>query len=128
MKILHSVCRVLLGLLCIVPILGTTGVFPAPTADLYTPSGWAFMSALMASSYLMPLLGLTFFVVLACVILNRTALAAIILLPMTVNIVCFHAFVDTGLLNPAASMGILLALLNGFFLWSNRQAYRTLLS
>ena len=78
MKILHSVCRVLLGLLCIVPILGTTGVFPAPTADLYTPIGWAFMSALMASGYLMPLLGLTFFVVLACVILNRTALAAII--------------------------------------------------
>ena len=126
MKILHHVLRVLLGLLCIIPICGTLGVFPAPTADLYTPSGWAFMSALMASGYLMPLMGLTFAAVLVCVILNKTALAAIILLPMTVNIICFHAFVDIGLLNPAASMGIVLAVLNGFFLWEGRGRYTQL--
>jgi hypothetical protein len=126
MKILHHVCRILLGLLCLLPILGTLGVFPAPTADLYTPSGWAFMSALMASGYLMPVLGLTFFAVFVCVVTNRMALGAIILLPLTVNIVCFHAFVDTGLLHPAASMGIVLALLNAFFLWENWSRYKAL--
>ncbi len=126
MKILHHVCRVLLGLLCIIPICGTLGVFPAPTADLYTPNGWAFMSAIMASGYLMPLMGLTFFAVLLCTILNRMALAAIIALPLTVNIVCFHAFVDTGLFSAPASMGVLLLVLNAFFVWESRGRYAQL--
>lgn len=126
MKIVRIVMRILLCLLLVIPVLGTLGVFPAPTADLYTPNGWAFMSALMASGYMMPLLGILCAVAFILTAINKTALAAILLAPMTVNVIAFHAFVDTGLLNPAASLGILLLILNAFFLWDNRATYKTL--
>lgn len=126
MKILRIILRALLGLLLLLPILGTAGVFPAPTADLYTPSGWAYMEALMNAGYVMPLLGITFFAVLVLTIINRMALAAVILAPVTVNIICFHALVDTGLISPSASLGILLFILNAFFLWDNRTKYKAL--
>ena len=126
MKITRILLRVLLGLLLLLPILGTAGVFPAPTADLYTPSGWAYMEALMNAGYVMPLLGLTFFAALVLTAFNRMALVAVILAPVTVNIICFHAFVDTGLISPSASLGILLFIFNTFFLWDNRKKYKVL--
>jgi putative oxidoreductase len=127
MKITRIVLRILLCLLLVTPILGATGVFPAPTADLYTPNGWAFMSALMDSGYMMPLLAILCAIVIALTAMNKTALAAILLAPMTVNVIAFHAFVDTGLLSLSASLGIPLFLLNAFFLWDNRAKYKTLL-
>ncbi len=126
MKILNIVMRILLGLLLVTPILGATGVFPAPTADLYTPTGWAFMSALMASGYIMPLLGILCAMCVVLIAMNKTALAAILLAPMTVNVICFHAFVDTGLVSPSAIMGVLLLILNAYFLWVNRMKYKAL--
>lgn len=127
MKALRITLRVLLSLLCLIPILGTLGVFPAPTADLYTPSGWAFMSALMASGYIMPALGITFFAVFVLTVSNRMALAAILLAPITVNVISFHAFVDTGLFSPSSIMGVLLLIINAFFLWDNRAKYKALI-
>lgn len=126
MKILRIILRVLLCLLLVTPILGVLGVFPAPTADLYTPSGWAFMSALMASGYMFPLLGLLSAVCLVLFAIGRTALGAVLLAPMSVNVIFFHALVDTGLLHPSAIMGVLLFLLNAFFLWDNRAKYRAI--
>ncbi len=43
------------------------------------------------------------------------------------NIVGFHAFLDTGLLTGGAVMGNVLALLNAYFLWKNRASYVALL-
>jgi len=126
MKYVRIVLRILLCLVLLIPVLGTLGVFPEPTAEFYTPSGWAFMSALMAAGYMMPLLGILCAAVLVLTAMNKTALAAILLAPMTVNVIAFHAFVDTGLLHPAASLGIVLFLLNAFFLWDNRAKYKTL--
>ncbi len=125
MKNLRIILRVLLGLLCLLPILGGLGIFPAPTADLYTPAGWTFMSALIGSGYMFPLLAVSFFAALVCIVTNRMALAALILLPLVVNIVLFHAVVDTGLFSAPASMGVMILLLEAFFLWDNRRAYRT---
>ena len=125
MKILTIILRVLLGLVLLLPILGAVGVFPAPTADLYTPQGWAFINALMDTGYIMPLIGLLCFVCLILVIIGRTALAAVLLAPFTVNVVLFHFFLDgtpIGALVPAA----VLLLLNAFFLWSERSKYRML--
>jgi hypothetical protein len=58
--------------------------------------------------------------------MGKDALAAIILLPLSVNVICFHAFVDTGLISPSASLGIPLLLINLFFLWGNRMKYKML--
>jgi hypothetical protein len=126
MNILRVVLRVLICLLLLIPVLGTLGVFPAPTADLYTPSGWAFMSALMNASYLMPTLAILCAVCIVLFAIGRTALAAILLAPLTVNVIGFHAFVDTGLFTPSATLGLLLLVLNAFFLWDNRRKYKVL--
>ncbi len=126
MKILRIVLRVLVCLLLLTPILGVTGVFPAPTAELYTPAGWAFMSALLHSGYVMPLIGILCAVAIVLFILGRTALAAILIAPLSVNVICFHAFVDTGLMSPSASLGIPLFLINAFFLWDHRKKYKAL--
>lgn len=126
MKILRIVLRVLICLLLVTPILGATGVFPAPTAELYTPSGWAFMSALLNSGYLMPLIAILCSVCIVLFAIGRTALAAILVTPLAVNVICFHAFVDTGLISPSASLGIPLMLITLFFLWDNRKKYAVL--
>lgn len=126
MKILRIVLRVLLCLLLLIPILGVSGIFPAPTAALYTPSGWAFMSALMATPHMLPLIALTCAVCLVLFVMRRDALAAVILAPLSVNVICFHTFVDTGLISPSASLGILLFVFNAFFLWDNRKKYKAL--
>lgn len=118
--------RVLLCLLLVTPILGTLGVFPAPTADLYSPDGWAMMQALMNSTYMMPLLGLLCFVCLVLVIMNKTALAAVLLAPMTVNVMLFHAVVDDNIFKISSIMGWMLFILNVYFLWINWDKYKTL--
>ncbi len=126
MKILRVILRILLILVLIMPVLGVLGVFPAPTADMYPPNGWAFMSALMAVGYMMPLVGATCAVCAVLLAINRTALAAIILAPFTVNVVLFHIFAEYGLFHPSAILADLLLILNAFFLWTERKKYKAL--
>jgi hypothetical protein len=123
MKILDIVCRVLLGLLLLMPVAGAIGLFPPPTADLYTPEAWPFMSALLSSGYMLPLMGVVFAVCLVLLILNKTALMAVLLAPISVNVLFFHIFLQND--PPAsASFGVLLVLLNVYFLWRNWPKYK----
>jgi hypothetical protein len=84
------------------------------------------MSALIASGYMLPLLAILSAVCIVLLILKKDALAAVLLAPMSVNVICFHTFVDTGLISPSAILGIMLFVLNAFFLWVNREKYRIL--
>lgn len=128
MNILHNTLRVLLSLILITPVLGALGIFPAPTADMYnTPEAFAFIEVLADGKYTNFLIAIIFAASIALTILNRTALAALLILPITVNIICFHAFLDGGLLTKGAIMANMLALLNIYFLWKGRAQYRALL-
>lgn len=121
------ILRVLLGLILLIPILGAFGVFPAPTADLYSdPNGWAFMSALIVTGYMMPLIGLTCALALVLLVMNRTALMAVILAPLTLNVILFHIFLNVTPVSLESSLGWALFLLNAYFLWLNRAKYKTL--
>jgi len=117
--------RVLFGLVLILPLLGALHIGPAPTADLYTPAGWNFMSALMQTGYMIYVLGLISFICLVLVIMNRTALAAVLIAPITVNIVLFHAFLDP---TPALALipAAILLVTNVYFLWLNWGRYKAL--
>ncbi len=127
-SILSIAGKVLLTLLLIMPILGVTGVFPPPTPDLYnTPQAFQFIDLLMKSYYVVVMEAVVFVLVIICLWTKRTALAALLLLPITLNIVGFHAFLDGGLLKPGAIMGNVLFLLNIAFLWQQRKHYRSLL-
>ncbi len=127
MKILNIILRVVLGLLLVSPILGALGVFPPPTADLYnTPEAFAFIEMLMATGYITYIIAIVFAICLVLVIMNRMALVALLLLPIVVNIVGFHLFLDGGLFTSGAIMANVLLLLNAYFLWQNWGRYKVL--
>lgn len=128
-KVINIVLKVLLSLIMVMPILGTLGIFPAPTADLYNnPKAFAFIEALMSVGYINAVMAIVFALALASLWTKRVALAALLILPLTVNIVGFHAFLDGGLLTPGAVMGNTLLALNLYFLYQQRGVYRTLLN
>jgi hypothetical protein len=120
--------KVVVSLLLVMPIFGAFGIFPAPTADMYnTPEAFAFIQALMTGEYIMILDAIVFALALWCLWTKRVALAALLLLPITVNIVAFHWFLDGGPFTGGAVMGNVLLVLNAYFLWQSKEHYRTLL-
>lgn len=126
MKILRIILHVLLGLLLVMPAIGPLGVLPPPTPEMFTPEGWAFISALMNAGYMMPMIGLTCAVTLVLLILRKSALAAIIIAPFTVNVIAFHWFLDLTPIGPSSVLAYLLLILNAYVLWENRAKYRGL--
>ncbi len=119
--------KVLLSLLMVTPILGTFGLFPAPTPEMYgSPEAYQFINLLMGSGYVMWMSTVVYLISLFCLWTKRTALAALLLLPITLNIVGFHAFLDTGLFTAGAIMGNVFLLLNVAFVWQQRAQYKTL--
>ena len=127
MKILHVVLKVLFSLILLMPVLGATGVFPPPTPDLYnTPEAFAYIESLMGTylSY-----ANAFTCALAFVLLwsRRVALAMIIALPVTVNVVAFHLFMDGGLFTSGALLGNIMLLINVYFIWQERAVFAPLL-
>jgi hypothetical protein len=129
MKILNIILRIILSILIISPILGVLGIFPAPTADLYnTPQAFAFIDMLFITQYIMWIMAVVFTISIILIIMNRMALVALLILPITVNIVAFHAFLDGGLFTSGAIMADVLLLINIYFLWKNRGQYNVLLN
>lgn len=126
-SVLSIIGKVLLTLLLISPILGVLGIFPPPTPDMYqTPQAFQFIDLLMKSRYVVVMEAVVFLVAIVCLWTKRTALAALLLLPITLNIVGFHAFLDGGLFTAGAIMGNVLLLLNLAFLYQQRHQYRSL--
>lgn len=128
-KVINIVLRVILTLILISPILGVLGIFPEPTRDLYnTDSAFNFIQVMMNdASYISYILALVFAISAISLWIGREALAAILIFPITVNIIAFHLFLDGGLFTSGAIMGNILLLLNIYFLWVNREQYNTLL-
>lgn len=128
MKIINNIFKVLLALLLVSPILGTLGIFPAPTRDLYTTDrAFNFIQTIIDSGYIMWIMAAVFLVAIILIIKNKMAAAALLILPITVNIFCFHAFLDGGIFTMGAIMANALMLLNLYFLWQNRAVYKALL-
>lgn len=128
-QIIDIVLKVLLSFLMVMPILGATGVFPAPTADMYTSAeSFAFITALMNAWYITATMAVVFALALVALWTKRVALAALLILPLTVNIVGFHLFLDGGLFTLGAVMADVLLLLNVYFLYQQRKTYNVLLA
>jgi hypothetical protein len=64
---------------------------------------------------------------LVCIWTGRMALAALLVLPITVNVVAFHLVLDGGLHKAGAILGDIMLLLNVYFLWQQRGKYRALI-
>jgi hypothetical protein len=130
MKILHNILKVLLALILLMPILGVLGIFPPPTRDLYnTDKAFDFINMLTThAGYINYIIVLVFAVCIVLLFTRREALAAVLILPIMVNIVGFHMFLDGGLFTAGAIPAIALLLLDVYFLWKNRKQYKPLLT
>lgn len=127
MKIVNVILKIILCLIITMPILGALGIFPPPTPDLYnTPEAFNFIEVLMTSKYIPYLNALVYALCIVLIITKRTALSALLMLPINVNVVSFHLFLDGGLFTAGAALGNILLLLNFFFLWQNRFQYAAL--
>lgn len=128
MKIVHIVLKVLFSIILIMPVLGVTGVFPPATRDLYnTDLAFAFIEMLTAVVYITYIMAVVHVIALIALWTRREALAALLVLPITVNVFAFHLMIDGGAFTAGASLGNLMLLLNLYLLWKNRDAYQSIL-
>ena len=128
-KPITIVLKVVLSLILVLPILGLTGVLPPPTQDLYnTPEAFQFIVTLQEGRYINIIMAVVHVIALVCLWTRRTALAALLVLPITVNVVAFHLVLDGGLLTGGAVLGNIMLLINAYFLWEHRREYAPLLA
>ncbi|NBD37032.1 MAG: DoxX protein [Verrucomicrobia bacterium] len=84
----------------------------------------AYMAALGSTGILFPLLGIIYLLTAVTLVLNRyAALMLLVLTPVTVNILLFHATLAPGGIVP----GLILAVLNGLALLHYKSKYMPLL-
>jgi len=92
-SMLTKVIRILVGLLLV--IAGVSKIFPISPPPPHNEAATAFMTALVATGYMMPIIALVEILAGACFVSGRfVALAAVVLAPITLNIVLFHALLD----------------------------------
>lgn len=128
-KILHVGSKVFLSLILILPIAGTTGFLGEATRELYnTDQAFAFIQMLTSVMYITYMMAIVHVLALIALWTRREALAALLIAPITANVIGFHLFIDGGLLTGGALLANIMLLLNLYLLWKNRASYRTLLS
>ena len=127
MRIFTIVCKVLFGVILFMPVLGILGIFPPPTQDLYNTDGaFNFILVLMEGKYIPYINALVCIAGIILMCMKRTLLAMLLTLPLTVNVVAFHAFLDGGLLTGGAVLGNIMAIINVYLIWVNREQLKVL--
>ncbi len=127
-KIMHIIAKIILSLIMLLPVVGVTGILGEATRDLYnTDRAFAFIQALTDIMYISYIMAAVHVIALVCLWTRREALAALLILPITVNIVGFHAILDGGLFTGGALLGNIMLAINFYMLWKNRMFYKPLL-
>jgi len=94
-KYFHNTIRIITGILFIAIFASKFGFLPSAvnTPSMFTSEGFAFISAIQAIGYLFPAIGIISLLCGLAFLTNRyVALAAVILMPITVNFALFHLF------------------------------------
>jgi len=94
-KYFHHTIRIFTGLLFVAIFGSKFGFLPSAvnTPEMFTLEGFAFISALNATGYMFPIIGIISLLCGLAFLANRyVALAAVILMPITVNFALFHLF------------------------------------
>lgn len=128
-KVIDTVLKVLLSLILLMPVLGTFGILGEATRDLYnTDEAFNFITMLTEVMYINYMMAAVHILALIALWTRREALAALLILPITANIVGFHLFLDEGLFTAGALIGNIMLLLNLYFVWKYRAQYRSLIA
>jgi hypothetical protein len=127
MKILNIILKIVLSLILLLPVVGITGLLGEPARDLYnTDAAYAFIQMFVDIGYINYMMVVVHIIALVALWTRREALAALLIAPITANVVGFHAFLDGGLLTSGAVLGNVMLVLNLHFLWLYREQYRSL--
>lgn len=126
-KYLHLAAKLIFSLILFMPILGATGIFPPATRDLYnTDEAFAFIEMLTTASYILYMMVVVHLLAIFALWTRREVVGALLALPITLNVVGFHFWLDGGLLTAGASMGNVMLALNLYFLYIHRAKLQTL--
>lgn len=118
-----SIVRILLGIILLV--FGLNKFYPLPflPAPQLPQHASEFMSSLAATGYVLPIVGvLEVFIAILLLTKNWIAFALIILVPISLNILLFHLFLDL----PSIGGAVLVAVLNGILIYKHWPQYRRL--
>jgi hypothetical protein len=128
-KYIYLGSKIVLSLILLMPILGITGLLGEPTPELYnTREAYDFIMALTTMGiYINYAMVAVSALAIVALWTGRTALAALLVLPVTVNVVGFHLFLDGGLFTMGAFLGNVMALINFYLLYEHRRMYQPLL-
>jgi hypothetical protein len=121
--VLQITFRLIFGLVLLIWVwLGVSGWQPPPVS----PEAEQFRAALFDSPYLLPAIVIVYFSVGLAYLTNRyVALASVLLFPISLNILLFHAFLNANPRSLAISGALFLA--NCIMLYSSRLSYRAAL-
>ena len=119
-KVIRTI-QVIFGLILIFFALNAFFQFSSPPA--FNEAATAFLTALFNTGYILPLMALAWLIAGILYIINRwSALATILIFPITVNILLFHLLLDsTGTL-----FALIFVILNIYFIIVPWQAYKPL--
>jgi len=118
-----SIVRILLGIILLV--FGLNKFYPLPFLPMpkLPENASEFMSSLAATGYVLPIVGvLEVFIGILLLTKNWIAFALILLVPISLNILLFHLFLDL----PGIGGAILVAVLNGILIYKHWPQYRPL--
>lgn len=118
---LSMILRIILGLVLVV--FGANKFLNfMPSMEMPQPAG-DFMGAMVATGYMLKLVGATEVIVGLLLILNKwSALALVVLAPISVNMIFFHLFLAPAGIGPAA----LVSLINIILIYDNWDKYKPL--
>lgn len=126
-KIFDIILNIFFSLILVLPILGLLGVFPAPTRDLYnTDRAFTFIKVLTDAAYINYMMAAVHVIALLALWTRREAFAALLIAPITANVIGFHLFLDGGLWDGGSIPADIMLALNAYLLWKGRAVYQTL--
>lgn len=122
---IQLVARIILGLILLVFGLNVFFQFlPQPEMEM-PEAAQKLIEGMMAAQYFMPLIGGVQVVVAVMLLTNRfVALGLLLLAPLSVNIILYHAFLDLKSILP----GLIVAGLNLYLMFANKTKYDPVLS
>ncbi len=123
-KYLHLTAKLIFSLILILPVAGVTGLLGEATRDLYnTDQAFAFIEVLKDIAYINYMIAVAHVIALFALWTKREALGALLVFPVTLNVVGFHLMLDGGLLTAGATLADLMLLINLYLLWLHRAQY-----
>lgn len=116
-----QIVRIALGLILIV--FGANKLYTFIPLPQPPPEAASFLTSLANTGYILTLVAVAE-IVIGLLLLFRTwvPFALLLLVPLSLNILLFHLFLDI----PAIGAALLVVVLNGILLYKNRHKYRPL--